>query len=88
MLEGRNLSHQLEVDFVANLGNRRCYIQSALSLPDQRKRDQEKASLLAIKDAFRIIFIIKDGLEQGYDEDGILYINLKKFLLNPEALLE
>ena len=88
MLEGRNLSHQLEVDFVANLGNRRCYIQSALSLPDQRKRDQEKASLLAIKDAFRKIIIIKDGLEQGYDEDGILYINLKKFLLNPEALLE
>lgn len=43
MLKGRNLSHQLEVDFVANLGNRRCYIQSALSLPDQRKRDQEKA---------------------------------------------
>ena len=88
VVDGRSLSYQLEVDFVANLGSRRYYIQSALSLPDQQKRDQEKASLLAIKDAFRKIIIIKDGLEQGYDEDGILYINLKKFLLNPEALLE
>ncbi len=88
VVDGRSLSYQLEVDFVANLGSRRYYIQSALSLPDQQKRDQEKASLLAIKDAFRKIIIVKNGLEQGYDEDGIFYINLKKFLLNPEGLLE
>ena len=80
VVDGRSLSYQLEVDFVANLGSRRYYIQSALSLPDQQKRDQEKASLLAIKDAFRKIIIVKNGLEQGYDEDGIFYINLKKFL--------
>lgn len=88
VVDGRSLSYQLEVDFVANLGSRRYYIQSALSLPDQQKRDQEKASLLAIKDAFRKIIIVKNGLEQGYDDDGIFYINLKKFLLNPEGLLE
>ena len=88
VVDGRSLSYQLEVDFVANLGSRRYYVQSALSLPDQQKRDQEKASLLAIKDAFRKIIIVKNGLEQGYDEDGIFYINLKKFLLNPEGLLE
>ena len=88
VVDCRSLSYQLEVDFVANLGSRRYYIQSALSLPDQQKRDQEKASLLAIKDAFRKIIIVKNGLEQGYDEDGIFYINLKKFLLIPEGLLE
>lgn len=88
VVDGRSLSYQLEVDFVANLGSRRYYVQSALSLPDQQKRDQEKASLLAIKDAFRKIIIVKNGLEQGYDDDGIFYINLKKFLLNPEGLLE
>ena len=76
VVDGRSLSYQLEVDFVANLGSRRYYVQSALSLPDQQKRDQEKASLLAIKDAFRKIIIVKNGLEQGYDDDGIFYINL------------
>ena len=88
LVDGRSLSYQLEVNFVANLGSRRYYIQSALSLPDQQKRDQEKASLLAIKDAFRKIIIVKNGLDHGYDDDGIFYINLKKFLLNPEGLLE
>lgn len=41
----RGIRKQLEVDFVANLGSRRCYIQSALHLPDAEKERQEKASL-------------------------------------------
>ena len=86
IVDGKSLSRQLEVDFVANLGSRRYYIQSTLNLSDLAKQEQERASLLAIKDAFRKIIIVKDGLMRGYDQDGILYIGLKDFLLNPEIL--
>ena len=85
VVDGKSLSRQLEVDFVANLGSRRYYIQSVLNLSDLAK--QERASLLAINDAFRKIIIVKDGLMRGYDQDGILYIGLKDFLLNPEILM-
>ena len=37
---------QLEIDFIANQGSRRYYIQSAFSIPDEEKREQEKASLI------------------------------------------
>lgn len=40
---GKVVRKQLEVDFVANLGSRRYYIQSALHLPDEEKTRQEKA---------------------------------------------
>ena len=43
-----NKKKQLEVDFVANQGNKRYYIQSAFALPDQEKMDQEQASLVKI----------------------------------------
>lgn len=40
--EGVPYRKRLEVDFVANLGNRRCYIQSAYQLPTPEKVAQEK----------------------------------------------
>ena len=42
---GKMLKKQLEVDFVVNHASRRYYIQSAFSLPDQEKINQEQASL-------------------------------------------
>ena len=42
---GKQLSKQLEIDFVANLGSRRYYIQSAFQILDQEKEWQEKTSL-------------------------------------------
>ncbi len=49
---GSKLTKHLEIDFVANLGSRRIYIQSAFQMPNAEKIKQEKASLLAIKDSF------------------------------------
>ena len=43
----------LEVDFVANKGDKRYYIQSAFALPDEEKRQQEMASLKRINDSFK-----------------------------------
>ena len=50
MIEARTATErkQLEVDFVANKGDKRYYIQSAFALPDEEKREQELASLKRI----------------------------------------
>lgn len=48
---------QLEVDFVANKGSKRYYIQSAYLIPDEEKREQEIRSLLKIGDSFKKIVI-------------------------------
>ena len=77
---------QLEVDFVANQGTRRYYIQSALSVDDPQKRAQETNSLNRIEDSFRKIVIIKDDILPRHDEKGILYIGIKDFLLNEQAM--
>ncbi len=77
---------QLEVDFVANLGSKRYYIQSALSIPDSEKMAQESASLDAIPDNFRKVIIVKDNIIPWHTEKGILVLNLFDFLLQPDML--
>ena len=77
---------QLEVDFVCNQGSNRLYIQSALSIPSKEKLEQEQASLVSIKDFFRKIIIVKDGLTH-YNDEGILIWNLFDFLLENENAL-
>ncbi|MBE6452253.1 MAG: hypothetical protein E7012_02030 [Alphaproteobacteria bacterium] len=76
-----------EIDFVANIGNKRYYIQSALSLPTSEKMMQEEKSLLSIRDGFKKIIITKSNLLQTYqDENGIIIMDLKEFLLNKNSL--
>ncbi|SFK50933.1 ATP-binding protein [Succinivibrio dextrinosolvens] len=83
---GSKLTKHLEIDFVANLGSRRIYIQSAFQMPNAEKIKQEKASLLAIKDSFKKIIIVKDVIKPFQDEDGILTISLFDFLQNSNSL--
>ena len=75
-----------EVDFVANLGSKRYYIQSALEKPTEEKKAQEEKSLLGIKDAFKKIVIVKNSITPYQDENGITIIGLKDFLLNSNSL--
>ena len=77
---------QLEIDFIANQGSRRYYIQSAFSIPDEEKREQEKASLINIGDSFKKIIIVKDVVKPWHDDDGILTISLYDFLLDEKSL--
>ncbi len=79
---------QLEVDFVAEMGSSRYYVQSALSIPDRAKREQETASFLKINDSFRRIVIVKNYGHYHYDDNGIIYMDLFDFLLNPKLLFE
>ena len=62
----RNISKedQLEIDFVANLGSKRYYIQSAFSMPTEEKRIQEKASLVNVNDSFKKIIVVKDAVKE------------------------
>lgn len=80
------LRKQLEIDFVVNNGSKRYYIQSALSLPNEEKIEQEMASLKNVSDSFQKIIIVKDNIVPHYNESGILFINLYDFLLNREIL--
>ena len=77
---------QLEVDFVANKGSKRYYIQSAYMIPDAEKRQQEIRSLLKIDDSFKKIVITSHAPAPLYDEHGILTMSIYDFLLNPDSL--
>lgn len=82
----KRVSKQLEIDFVANLGSKRYYIQSAYRLPDEEKLRQEKASLLALDDSFKKIIVVSDLTTPVHDDDGILTMNIFDFLLNQDSL--
>lgn len=84
--KNKDIKKYLEVDFIANLGSKKYYIQSAYSLPTTEKINQEKASLLNINDSFKKIIITKDRIKPFYDENGILTINLFDFLLDKNSL--
>ena len=77
---------QLEIDFVANKGSSRYYIQSALSVGDGEKRRQEIASLTRVPDSFKKIVVVKDAIIPWHDDNGILYIGIEQFLLDENAI--
>lgn len=83
---GKKIRTQLEIDFVTNKGNRRYYIQSALSVDDEGKRIQETNSLNRVEDSFKKIVVVKDGIIPWYDEHGIFYIGIEEFLLDEKAI--
>lgn len=86
--DGKKVRTQLEIDFVANKGNKRYYIQSALTVDDEEKRRQETNSLNRVGDSFRKIVVVKDDIIPWHDEQGILYIGIERFLLDEGALDE
>ena len=77
---------RLEIDFVANKGFNRYYIQSALSMPTMEKEKQEQRSLTKVDDSFKKIIVTVGFTRQHYNEQGILIINIYDFLLNPNSL--
>ena len=84
--DGKQLRKQYEVDFVANQGSRRYYIQSAFAMPDEAKVMQETSSLVRIDDSFKKVIVIKDDIMPKRDENGIMTIGIMDFLLHPDSL--
>ena len=85
---GKRNYKQLEVDFVINKGNEKYYLQSAYSIDDSKKREQELQSLLNIDDNFKKIVIVYDHFLKWQDDKGIIYLSIYDFLLNENSLKE
>ena len=79
---GKKTRKQLEIDFVVNRGEERYYLQSALSIEDPGKKEQEIASLIRIPDSFKKMVIVRDYIQPWRDENGIQYIGIEDFLLD------
>ena len=77
---------QLEVDFIANKGNNKIYIQSAFAISNEEKKKQEERSLLKINDSFKKVIIVKDYIKRTRDENGIITMNIFDFLLDIDSL--
>lgn len=83
---GQNDKKLLEVDFVCNKGSQRYYIQSAYSIPDLEKMNQETESLNKIDDSFKKIIVVQDNVTPWHNEKGYLIINILDFLLKENSL--
>ena len=83
---GKRTLKKYEVDFVCNRGNQRYYIQSAFSISDKEKETQEQRSLLYTGDFFKKIIVVRDNIIPWHNENGILIVGLKEFLLKENSL--
>ncbi len=83
---GQKTKKQCEIDFVVNVGAKKYYIQSALSVADPTKMETELRPLKHTKDFFKKIIISKTSTKPWTDDDGILHIGLYEFLLNEDAI--
>ena len=75
-----------EIDFVCNMASNRYYIQSALNIDEPEKNYQESRPLNCIGDNFKKIIVVKDNINVWHNDDGILIIGIKEFLLNKNSL--
>jgi len=88
MVEIRNKEgqKQYEIDFIANKGNNKYYIQSALNIDTREKREQEEKSLMNVNDFFKKIIIVKDNIKRWRDDNGIIIMGITDFLLDEDSL--
>lgn len=84
--KGNGIRRQLEIDFVCNKGTKRYYIQSAHTIPNQAKMEQEQRSLMLTDDFFKKILITKEAPAPYYNDHGLLVMNVHDFLLNEDSL--
>ena len=77
---------QLEIDFVANKGNNKIYIQSALEMKTAEKVKQEQKSLLNVNDFFKKIIIVGDNVKRSRYDNGIILMSIYDFLLDANSL--
>lgn len=84
--DGKSLRKRYEIDFVANQGYKRYYIQSALAMPTLEKEQQEQRSLMGVNDSFKKIIIVGGSTMTHYNESGILIMGIHDFLLKKDSL--
>ncbi len=84
--DGKKQQSQYEIDFIVNSGREKVYIQSALNVDTEEKKDQETFSLKNSGDFFRKIVILDGNAKAWTDEEGIVYIGVIPFLLEENSL--
>jgi predicted AAA+ superfamily ATPase len=77
---------QLEIDFVATMGSRKYYIQSAFSLSNPEKITQEQRPLIAVNDSFKKIIVVRDNIKVRRNDYGIITVGIQNFLLDENSL--
>jgi len=77
---------QIEIDFVANRGAQRIYIQSAYALDTEEKKQQEFKPLQHTDDSFRKFVIVREDQIKSISDDGIVTMGLKQFLCDEHSL--
>lgn len=75
-----------ECDFVANKGDKTYYIQVALTIDTEKKKDQEYESLRNIPDSFKKVVVVKNEGLHYRTKEGFLRISLLDFLTNLDSL--
>ena len=84
--DGKKQQSQYEIDFIVNTGREKVYIQSALNVDTEAKKNQETFSLKNSGDFFRKIVIVDGNAKAWMDEDGIMYVGIIPFLLEEDPL--
>ena len=85
--DGKKQQSQYEIDFVVNTGREKVYIQSALNVDTEMKKQQETFSLKNSGDFFRKIVITEGNAKAWTDEDGVMYVGVIPFLLEDNLII-
>ncbi len=83
---GKDIRVQREIDFIASMGSKKYYIQSAYAIPNQDKYKQETASFDKTPDSFKKIIIVEKSMKPRRDEKGYVMMGVKEFLLDKDSL--
>lgn len=83
---GKEIRKQLEIDFIATLGSKKYYIQSAYAIPDEEKYKQETKSFDKANDSFKKIILVEKSMKPRRDDNGYVCMGVKEFLLDAGSL--
>lgn len=70
---------KLEIDFVANKGSKRYYLQSAFAIPDTDKMNREQQSLINVPDSFKKMIIVESNSPLWHNEQGVTIMSIYDF---------
>ncbi|MDD3361733.1 MAG: ATP-binding protein [Hespellia sp.] len=83
---GKEIRKQLEIDFIATMGSKKYYIQSAYAIPDEEKYKQETRSFDKANDSFKKIILVEKSMKPRRDDNGYVMMGVKEFLLDVNSL--
>ncbi|MBR5005680.1 MAG: ATP-binding protein, partial [Clostridia bacterium] len=83
---GKEIRKAYEIDFIATLGSKKYYVQSAYSIPNEEKWLRETRSFDKVDDSFKKIVLVRNPVVPHHDEKGYFIIGLLDFLMNGNSL--